>query len=67
MSFVMIKPSQLSAFAFVFDRSSVPAGSSAVADLTQQDIQNAPNLWNRQCGCVFFSPAGFPELKTIAP
>lgn len=67
MSLVMIKPSQLSAFAFAFDHSSVPAGSSAVAGLTQQDVQNAPNLWNRQCWGVFFFPAGFPESKTISP
>ncbi len=67
MSLVMVKPSQLSPFAFLFDTASGPAGIFPVAGLTQQHVQYSPNLGNSQGSSVFFSPAEFPELKTIAP
>jgi hypothetical protein len=65
MSFVMIKPSQLSPFAFSFDTASRPAGILAVAGGMQQYVQHHPNLWNSQCWGMFFSPDEFPESKTI--
>ena len=65
MSLVVIKPSQLPAFAFSLDTASGPAGISAVAGLTQQHIQDRPNLWHRQGRGIFFSPAVSPKPKTI--
>lgn len=64
MSLVMIKPSQLSPVAFAFDQTSIPPWSGAVAGTMQQVVQQHANLRNRQGRSVFFSPAGFPELKT---
>ena len=40
MSLVMIKPSQLSPFAFTFDIACRPAGKVAVADMAQQYVHH---------------------------
>ena len=48
MSLVMIEPSQLSPFVFSFETASRPAGILAVAFLTQQHVQQSPNLGNGQ-------------------
>lgn len=65
MSLVMIKSSQLSAFAFSLDTASGPTGTSAVAGLAQQHIQDRPDLRHRQGRGIFFSPAVSPKPRTI--
>lgn len=55
MAFVMMKASQLSALVLAFDASHRPIGMLAIAELTQQDIQERANLRNRQGRRVFFS------------
>ena len=65
MSLVMIKSSNLSPLAFSLDTAFRPAGIFAVAGLTQQHVQNTPNLRNRQSRGVFFSPVAFHKLKTM--
>jgi len=65
MSFVMIKPSQLSPPAFALYQMQRPCGIAAVAGLPQPHVQKRPNLWNRQRRCILFSPAVFPKSKTI--
>ena len=61
----MMKTSQLSPLAFALYKTYCPAGISAVAGLTQQQVQQRANLRNRQCRRIFFYPAGFHELKTM--
>ena len=49
MTFIMVKTSQLSAFAFALYKAYCPAGISAVAGLTQQQVQQSANLriWSK--------------------
>ncbi len=48
MSLIMMKTSQLSPLAFSLYKTYCPDGISAVAGLTQQQVQQSANLWNRQ-------------------
>jgi len=59
----MIKPSQFSPPAFMFDLPSFPAGIVAIAGATQQPVQNHPYLWCRQRESVLFLPPGFHNQK----
>jgi len=62
----MIKPGKLSAFAFSSYITFRPTWIFAVAYLTQQNVQYSPNLWDRQCRGIFFSPDASPVSETIA-
>lgn len=65
MSFVMMKTSQLSAFVFSLHKVHQPTWISAIALLSQQQIQQNANLRYCQCRSIFFFHGVFLVSGTI--
>lgn len=65
MAFIMVKTSQLSAFAFSLHKAYQPIWMSAIALLSQQQIQQNANLGYCQCRCIFFSRGVFLVSGTM--